>query len=238
MSTQVSDYLATLPEAERERILEIYTRAREVVPEAEEGLSYAMPCLMYKGKGLIAVMNTRKHIGVYPFGNLGTLADAVAEAGLDSTKGQSTSSRGSVFPRNCSTNSSSAGSHRSTGRRSLLGIRLRVEFSLGLGIPLGHAHHESDDRPDREAHADARANRVAGRTDHSADAPPRTMPALIQAADTPNAGFFFSLMVSMLLRLVQPPDSCCTPSLRFAVEPAARSFGGVQGRDRDGLGVS
>ncbi|QIK64270.1 DUF1801 domain-containing protein [Leucobacter viscericola] len=87
MSTEVNDYLATLPDEEHERILEIYTRASEVVPEAEQGLSYAMPCLMYKGKGLIAVMSTKKHIGVYPFGNLGELADAVAEAGLDSTKG-------------------------------------------------------------------------------------------------------------------------------------------------------
>lgn len=58
--TEISDYLATLPSEERERILEIYARAREVVPETVEGLSYGMPTLMYKGKGLIAVMSTKK----------------------------------------------------------------------------------------------------------------------------------------------------------------------------------
>lgn len=98
MSTEVSDYLATLPEDERERILEIYTRAREVVPDTVEGLSYGMPTLMYKGKGLISVMSTKKHIGVYPFGNLGELADAVTEAGLDSTKGSIHLKKGQKLP--------------------------------------------------------------------------------------------------------------------------------------------
>ncbi|QIM18176.1 DUF1801 domain-containing protein [Leucobacter coleopterorum] len=96
--TEISDYLATLPSEERERILEIYARAREVVPETVEGLSYGMPTLMYKGKGLIAVMSTKKHIGVYPFGNLGELAEAVTEAGLDSTKGSIHLKKGQTLP--------------------------------------------------------------------------------------------------------------------------------------------
>ncbi|UOQ61334.1 DUF1801 domain-containing protein [Leucobacter rhizosphaerae] len=86
-NTQVTDYIAALPETVRVRVASIYARAREVVPDAEEGLSYGMPALLYRGKGLISVMHTKKHIGVYPYGNLGDLADAVTAAGLGSTKG-------------------------------------------------------------------------------------------------------------------------------------------------------
>lgn len=87
MSNEVADYLSGLPDAERAKIGGIYAEARSLVPEAVEGVSYGMPALLYKGKGLLSVMHTRKHIGVYPHGNLGELAEAVAAAGLDSTKG-------------------------------------------------------------------------------------------------------------------------------------------------------
>lgn len=87
MSTEVSDYVAALPEPVRDRVAEIYAHARVVVPEAEEGLSYGMPALLYRGKGLLSVMHTKQHIGVYPFGNLGELAPEVEAAGFGSTKG-------------------------------------------------------------------------------------------------------------------------------------------------------
>ena len=87
MATDVTDYISSLTGSDRLRIDEIYSYARELVPDAVEGLSYGMPALLYKGKGLISVMKTAKHIGVYPFGNLAELADEVAAAGLDTTKG-------------------------------------------------------------------------------------------------------------------------------------------------------
>ncbi|PSL37572.1 uncharacterized protein YdhG (YjbR/CyaY superfamily) [Labedella gwakjiensis] len=87
MANEVSEYIAELPEPERSRIREIYDRARALVPDAVEGVSYGMPSLIYRGKGLVSVMNTKKHIGVYPYGNLADLADDVAAAGLGSTKG-------------------------------------------------------------------------------------------------------------------------------------------------------
>lgn len=86
-STAVSDYVAALPESVRGRVSEIYDHARALVPVAEEGVSYGMPALLYHGKGLISVMHTKKHIGVYPFSNLGDLAINVESAGLGSTKG-------------------------------------------------------------------------------------------------------------------------------------------------------
>lgn len=87
MANEVAEYLSELPDAERAKIGGIYAEARTIVPEAVEGVSYGMPSLLYKGKGLLSVMSTRKHIGVYPYGNLRELAEEVTAAGLGSTKG-------------------------------------------------------------------------------------------------------------------------------------------------------
>ncbi|MEJ1230954.1 MAG: DUF1801 domain-containing protein [Galbitalea sp.] len=87
MANEVENYVANLAEPERSRIAEIYSSARDFVPGAVEGTSYGMPALLYKGKGLIAVMSTKNHIGVYPFGSLAELADAAASSGLETTKG-------------------------------------------------------------------------------------------------------------------------------------------------------
>lgn len=87
MADEIERYLSDLTEPTRSRIGELYSSARAIVPDAVEGLSYGMPALLYKGKGLIAVMSNKNHIGIYPFGNLGELAGAVAAAGLESTKG-------------------------------------------------------------------------------------------------------------------------------------------------------
>lgn len=61
--------------------------ARETVPEAEQGTCYGMPTLMYRGKGLLAVMRTKKHIGLYP--NSGRVLPEFAEqlADFDFDKG-------------------------------------------------------------------------------------------------------------------------------------------------------
>jgi uncharacterized protein YdhG (YjbR/CyaY superfamily) len=87
MANEVDDYLASLPEPQRGRIAELYAEARSVVPEATEGLSYAMPALLYKRKGILSVMSTKKHIGIYPFANLAELDGAARDGGLETTKG-------------------------------------------------------------------------------------------------------------------------------------------------------
>ena len=87
MANEVENYVASLAEPERSRIAEIYSYARKLVPGAVEGVSYGMPALLYKGKGLIAVMSTKHHIGVYPFANLAELAESVTKSGLETTKG-------------------------------------------------------------------------------------------------------------------------------------------------------
>jgi uncharacterized protein YdhG (YjbR/CyaY superfamily) len=87
MADEIDNYVASLPEPIRSRVAEIYSEARAIVPEATEGVSYAMPALLYKGKGLLAVMSTKHHIGIYPFGNLAELGEAATAAGLGTTKG-------------------------------------------------------------------------------------------------------------------------------------------------------
>jgi uncharacterized protein YdhG (YjbR/CyaY superfamily) len=62
----IDDYLAGLDPADAAVIAHVYDVARKTVPDAEQGTSYGMPTLMYRGKGLLAVMRTKKHIGFYP----------------------------------------------------------------------------------------------------------------------------------------------------------------------------
>ncbi|MCC2593014.1 DUF1801 domain-containing protein [Tessaracoccus sp. OS52] len=63
----VDDYLSELAEVDREVVARVYALAREVVPDAEQGLGYGMPCLLHHGKPLLAVMRAKGHVGVYPF---------------------------------------------------------------------------------------------------------------------------------------------------------------------------
>ncbi|MGC3954142.1 MAG: DUF1801 domain-containing protein [Propionicimonas sp.] len=78
--SELSDYLADLPEPQRSVITGIYRRVRELVPEAEDGVGYGMPALRYRGKPLLSVMNAKGHIGLYPFSPaaLDTVRDELA----------------------------------------------------------------------------------------------------------------------------------------------------------------
>lgn len=98
MANEVDVYLATLAESDRARIAEIYARAQAVVPDAVQGTTYGMPALLYKSKGLIAVMSNKNHIGIYPFGALAEIADAATEVGLDITKGSIHLGPGQTLP--------------------------------------------------------------------------------------------------------------------------------------------
>jgi uncharacterized protein YdhG (YjbR/CyaY superfamily) len=83
----VDDYLAELEPSDRAVISHVFDVARDAAGETEQGRSYGMPALLYRGKALIAVMRTKKHIGIYPFSGRvpGVVAGAVE--GLDFDKG-------------------------------------------------------------------------------------------------------------------------------------------------------
>ncbi|MGN6752739.1 MAG: iron chaperone [Intrasporangium sp.] len=73
----VTDYLAGIDDDARRAALEhVIALARHSVPEVEEGVSYAMPVLLYRGKPLIAAIATKHHLAIYPFS--GTVVHTVA----------------------------------------------------------------------------------------------------------------------------------------------------------------
>ncbi|WP_194922105.1 iron chaperone [Catenulispora rubra] len=74
---EVTDYYATLTTDVGELFDGMRRRALELAPDAVEGRSYAMPALLYRGKGLIATMQTAKHLALYPFS--GKVVTQVAE---------------------------------------------------------------------------------------------------------------------------------------------------------------
>ncbi|MBC9957803.1 iron chaperone [Yimella sp. cx-51] len=85
----IADYLETLTPFRAERIHAIYEVARNTAPEATEGVKYAMPALVFDGKGLLSVMSTKKHIGIYPYSSsvVEQLAEPLAALGVSTTKG-------------------------------------------------------------------------------------------------------------------------------------------------------
>ncbi len=72
-ATTVDDYLATHPEAVRERFEQIRDRLRRTVPGYGEKISYQMPTVLSDGTPVLYVAAWKKHIGMYPvpFGDAG-----------------------------------------------------------------------------------------------------------------------------------------------------------------------
>jgi uncharacterized protein YdhG (YjbR/CyaY superfamily) len=84
---EVTDYIAGLDEPARS-VLEGYRkRAVAMVPQAEEGMSYGMAALRYRGRPLISVVSTRQGYSVFPFSSA-VVESVIGELdGFDSTKG-------------------------------------------------------------------------------------------------------------------------------------------------------
>ena len=83
----VDEYIASLGDAERAVIAHIYDLASELVPTAEQGVSYGMPCLKFNGKGLVSVMVTKKFLSLYPFSGLEAVIGKDELAGFETTTG-------------------------------------------------------------------------------------------------------------------------------------------------------
>ncbi|WP_425953566.1 iron chaperone [Xylanimonas sp. McL0601] len=63
----VSEYLSSIGGAEHDAVARVLERAPALVPDVEEGRSYGMPALRYRGSPLLSVMVTKNHLGLYPF---------------------------------------------------------------------------------------------------------------------------------------------------------------------------
>src|SRR5579884_3530610 len=65
--TVIDDYLTTIEPAKRQALERIRTLAKQVVPDAEEAISYGMPTLKYRGKPFLGFDAHKQHIGIYPY---------------------------------------------------------------------------------------------------------------------------------------------------------------------------
>lgn len=66
----IDDYLTGLSGAQKATIEHMYGVVRKVVPDTTEGFSYAMPCLKYRGKALVAIIANKNFLSLYPFGSI------------------------------------------------------------------------------------------------------------------------------------------------------------------------
>jgi uncharacterized protein YdhG (YjbR/CyaY superfamily) len=55
------------PSPQRETMLEMRKRILEIVPGAEEVVSYGMPAFKVDGKIVAGLLANKKHVGYYPF---------------------------------------------------------------------------------------------------------------------------------------------------------------------------
>ena len=77
----VTELIASLDDPARAVLERCRVRALELVPEAVEGVSYAIPALMYRGAALVAVAVTTVGYSLYPFSGrvIAALADDLGD---------------------------------------------------------------------------------------------------------------------------------------------------------------
>lgn len=66
--TTIDKYFEKIEPAKRKQLERIRDIAKEVVPDAQEVISYGMPTLQYQGKSFLGFNVHTNHIGVYPYG--------------------------------------------------------------------------------------------------------------------------------------------------------------------------
>ena len=67
MSTaEVDTYIAAQPEPQRSTLTHLREQILEVIPEAEQCISYGMPGFRVNGKVVAGFASYKKHIGYYP----------------------------------------------------------------------------------------------------------------------------------------------------------------------------
>lgn len=85
--TPIDEHLATLPEPQRATLVVLRDTLRELLPTAEERLSYGMPCFAVQGKAVAGFDGYKQHCSYFPhsgsvIGSVGPLPSwADADAG-------------------------------------------------------------------------------------------------------------------------------------------------------------
>ncbi len=81
------DHVAGLPEPQREALERIRRRVNELVPDAEEAMSYGMPAFKLRGRPLLGVRAGKGHLSVFPFSPAAVEAARAQLTGFDLSKG-------------------------------------------------------------------------------------------------------------------------------------------------------
>lgn len=63
----IDDYLNKIESSKRKQLQRIRMLAKEMVPNAQETVSYNMPTLKYEGKAFLGFDAHADHIGIYPY---------------------------------------------------------------------------------------------------------------------------------------------------------------------------
>jgi len=79
-ATSIDDYLASVPDAQREALEKLRQQIRSLVPDCEECISYSMPAFRWHGEVIAGFAATKAGCSYYPFSGttLATLSDALA----------------------------------------------------------------------------------------------------------------------------------------------------------------
>jgi len=83
----VTAYVAAAADPARSTLAHFHARALALAPSVEEGSSYGMPALRYRGRPLISVVTTKAGYSVYPFSPEVVTAALPLVTGLKATKG-------------------------------------------------------------------------------------------------------------------------------------------------------
>ena len=84
---RVDAYLATLRADQRDLLEGVRRRVKELVPEAEETISYDMPAFKLGGRFLLSYAGWKKHCSIYPLTDSFLAAHATELEGFGRTKG-------------------------------------------------------------------------------------------------------------------------------------------------------
>jgi uncharacterized protein YdhG (YjbR/CyaY superfamily) len=66
MPGPIDDFLAGVEPSKRTHLERVRALAHEIVPDAEETISYGMPTLTYAGKPFLGFAAHAHHVGIYP----------------------------------------------------------------------------------------------------------------------------------------------------------------------------
>ena len=86
-AAEVDDYLATVPEPQRSTLEQVRATLVELLPDAEQGIAYGVPCFKVGGKGVAGLASYAQHCSYLPMSGSITAELAEQLTGYVTSKG-------------------------------------------------------------------------------------------------------------------------------------------------------